>query len=462
MSMKRIAIVCVIAIVVCVGTLFGPFCNATASNASTTTTTNLFSYTVQQSDTLYSIGIKYDVSWQSIASQNNIEYPYIISVGEQLEIPLASVSLTYTVQPGDALGVIAQTYEVNYLSIANANQIYSPYLIYVGEQLVIPLITSSCQYQNYGGANGSGWWCWNTNTSVLSTQDLNGVASYFGVCAQTLEQDNGYTSNSAVWSGEELAIPLLSSCPVTTQSWVWLWENYTGDLQIIANNPGAITVVSPDIYALSDTGTFEVQTPQAEVCPQVQSMGLKCEPAIMNDQYSPAGLNALLTSPTLQSSFIQSAVSEAVNSNLDGYNVDFEPSSGTLNLASAYGVFLTNFANAMHAQGKSLSVDVASYDGGVLWNLTIEAQSSVDLVVTMVTYNSDYSIFQQGLQSIVSQVPIQKVAVGLLTVSDDPTLAQRMQAIEAAGVQCVMVWPSYGGFLSNVWMGNLTSFVRNG
>jgi LysM repeat protein len=459
--MKRIAIVCVIAIVVCVGTLFAPFSNATASNASTTTT-NLFSYTVQKGDSLYSIGTKFDVSWQSIASQNNIQYPYTISIGEQLEIPLTAASLTYIVQPSDTLGSIAQTYEVNYLSIANANQIYYPYLIYVGEQIVIPLVSSSCQYQNYGGANGSGWWCWSANTVSLSTQDLNGVASYFGVCAATVEQDNGYTSNSAVWNGEEVAIPLSSGCPITTQSWVWLWENYTSDLQALASNPGAVTVVSPDIYTLSDAGTFEVQSTQAEVCPQAQGMGLKCEPLILNDQCSPAGLNALLTNSSLQSSFIQSAVSEAVSSNLNGYNVDFEPSSGTLNLASAYGVFLTDFASAMHAQGKSLSVDIASWDGGVLWNLAIEAQSSVDMVVTMVTYNTDYTIFQQGLQSIVSQVPIQKVAVGLLTVSDDSTLAQRMQAMEVSGVHCVMVWPSYGGFLSKIWLGNLTSFMQTG
>jgi LysM repeat protein len=459
MLSKRIAIVGVLAIVVCVGALVVPFSNAATSNAGTT---NLFSYTVQPGDTVYGIGIKFATSWESIASQNNIQYPYVISTGEQLEIPLSSPSLTYTVQPGDTLGSIAQIYEVSYLSIANANGIYFPYLIYPGEQITLPLISSGCQYQDYGGADGSGWWCWSASTSALLTQDLNGVASYFGVCATTLEQDNGFTSNSAVWSGEELAIPLSSNCPMSTQSWVWLWQNYTSDIQFLASNPGAVTVVSPDIYALSDSATFEVQSTQAEVCPQVHAIGLKCEPVILNNQYSPAGINALLTSPSLQSSFIQSAVTEAINSNLDGYNVDFEPASGTFNLASAYGAFLTNFANAMHAQGKSLSVDIASFDGGLLWNLGIEAQSTVDLVVTMVTYNSDFSIFQQGLQSIVSQVPIQKVAVGLLTVSDDSTVAQRMQAIEVDGVRCVMVWPSYGGFLSSAWMGSLSAFVQYG
>ena len=245
-------------------------------------------------------------------------------------------------------------------------------------------------------------------------------------------------------------------------SWVWLWENYASGLSAIAAHPGAITVVSPNTYTLLDNGSFALASSQAEICPQVHSMGLQCVPLIQNDQYSPAGINTLLTSPSLQSTFIQSAVKEAVNQNLDGYNVDFEPSYGTLNIANAYGTFLTNFANAMHANGKTLSVDMASWDGGALWNYQIEASSSVDIVLTMVTYNSNYTTFQQGVQAMLQNVPLDKIAIGLLTVSDDATLTQRIQYVESYNIPNVMVWPSYPGFLTDIWWGNLTSYVQSG
>ncbi len=181
---------------------------------------------------------------------------------------------------------------------------------------------------------------------------------------------------------------------------------------------------------------------------------------IQNDQSNPAGINALLKSASLQAAFVQNAVSAAVNSNLDGYNVDFEPSSGIQYLAPQYGTFLTNFANAMHSKDKTLSVDVAAFDGGALWNLTIEAKSTVDLILTMTTYSSSYSQFQQGLQTMLSNVPVAKIAIGFLTMSDDSTLAQRMSDVEATNIHCVMVWPSGSSFLSDIWWGNLTSYQR--
>jgi LysM repeat protein len=93
-------------------------------------------YTVQNGDTLYSIGSKFGVSWSSIASANGIYYPYTIYVGEQLTIP--GVQTTYTVQPGNTLYSIGVMYGVSWQSIASANGIGYPYNIYVGESLVIP------------------------------------------------------------------------------------------------------------------------------------------------------------------------------------------------------------------------------------------------------------------------------------------------------------------------------------
>jgi hypothetical protein len=108
---------------------------------------------------------------------------------------------------------------------------------------------------------------------------------------------------------------------------------------------------------------------------------------------------------------------------------------------------------------KSLSVDVANYDGGALWNLTIEAKTSVDLILTMDTYGPNYQNFAAALNSMLATVPLNKIAIGLMTYADDGNLTQRFQAISENGISSVMVWPSYPGFLSQSYWDNLSSFM---
>jgi len=99
-----------------------------------------WTYTVQSGDTLSSIGSRYGISYQAIAQANGISYPYLIYVGEQLTLPSSSSSSssTYTVKSGDTLWQIGVNSGVSWQSIAQANGISSPFLIYPGEQLTIP------------------------------------------------------------------------------------------------------------------------------------------------------------------------------------------------------------------------------------------------------------------------------------------------------------------------------------
>ena len=202
-------------------------------------------YVVQAGDTLYLIGLKFNLSWQSIASANNIVSPYTIYPGEVLVIPsptpqyssvkvsavdssnsaLAGLPLvlssggstlqvvtpatlqttvgqtytvtvfnsasyhfmrwadtgstssartftagnspsafsavfqavvSYTVQPGDSLDAIGLKFNLSWQSIASANNIVSPYTIYPGEVLVIPMsaptvriATGNANYDQY-------------------------------------------------------------------------------------------------------------------------------------------------------------------------------------------------------------------------------------------------------------------------------------------------------------------------
>jgi LysM repeat protein len=99
-------------------------------------------YVVQRGDNLYRIGQAFGVSWQALATANNIVNPNQIFAGQVLTIPGATPqpqpAVTHLVQPGDTLFRISLRYGVPWTSIAAANNISSPYVIYVGQTLVIP------------------------------------------------------------------------------------------------------------------------------------------------------------------------------------------------------------------------------------------------------------------------------------------------------------------------------------
>jgi LysM repeat protein len=99
-------------------------------------------YTVRRGDTLYRIGLAYGISWVQIAEANGLVNPNQIFPGQVLKIPVnrpgPSPQFTHTVRPGETLFLISLQYGVSWTAIAQANNISSPYVIYVGQSLVIP------------------------------------------------------------------------------------------------------------------------------------------------------------------------------------------------------------------------------------------------------------------------------------------------------------------------------------
>jgi len=97
-------------------------------------------------ETLYSIAQVYGVSWEALAEANGLSYPYWIYVGQELVIPGAGevtpqptpTGQIYAVQYGDTLFSIAQAYGTSVEALAEANGLTYPYIIYVGQMLVIP------------------------------------------------------------------------------------------------------------------------------------------------------------------------------------------------------------------------------------------------------------------------------------------------------------------------------------
>jgi LysM repeat protein len=101
-------------------------------------------YTVQSGDYLVLIGQKFGIPWQSIAEANSISSPFIIFPGQSLVIPPPDCEgpepggTQYTVAAGDYLVLIGQHLGVPWQEIAEANCIDAPFLIFPGQVLAIP------------------------------------------------------------------------------------------------------------------------------------------------------------------------------------------------------------------------------------------------------------------------------------------------------------------------------------
>lgn len=113
-----------------------------SDNSDTTTSI----YRVKSGDCLSAIGSRLGVNWKDIASANGIKSPYIIYVGQSLVIPGANTTntnptsnngTTYTVKRGDTLSAIAVKYGTTYQEIARKNGIANPNKIYPGQVLKI-------------------------------------------------------------------------------------------------------------------------------------------------------------------------------------------------------------------------------------------------------------------------------------------------------------------------------------
>ncbi|GAA2364698.1 LysM peptidoglycan-binding domain-containing protein [Streptomyces carpaticus] len=93
-------------------------------------------HTVVRGDTLFAIAARYGVTVAQLVAANGIKDAGAISIGQRLTIPGRR---TYTVRSGDTLSGIATRYAgVTWQQIASANNIRSPYVIHPGDTLTIP------------------------------------------------------------------------------------------------------------------------------------------------------------------------------------------------------------------------------------------------------------------------------------------------------------------------------------
>lgn len=97
-------------------------------------------YIVQPGDTLFSIAWRYGTTVAELTRINNIANPWFIYVGQSLLIPAKGESDTrvYIVQPGDTLTSIALRHNTTVQTLMLLNRITNPWWIYPGQRLLLP------------------------------------------------------------------------------------------------------------------------------------------------------------------------------------------------------------------------------------------------------------------------------------------------------------------------------------
>lgn len=156
-------------------------------------------YTVRSGDTLSGIASRYNTTYQAIAEKNGISNPNLIYPGQRLVISgqyassSGTTGSTYTVRSGDCLSTIGSRLGVSWQTIASANGIYSPYMIYPGQVLSIP---------GGGGSSGGGGQYY----TVQPGDTLSGIAAVYGTSYQYLAQINGISNPNLIYPGQSIRV----------------------------------------------------------------------------------------------------------------------------------------------------------------------------------------------------------------------------------------------------------------
>lgn len=179
-------------------------------------------YTVQPGDTLSQIAQRYGVSVTALASANGITNPNQIYWGLTLTIPdsgetppPATSGGTHTVQRGETLASIARAYGLTWPTLAQANGITNPNLLYFGQVLVIPGSDGSttpapAPAPVTGAPSGA------TTYTVQAGDTLARIAARYNLTWPTLAQANGLANPNNIYRGQVLTIPAAGSAPVVT------------------------------------------------------------------------------------------------------------------------------------------------------------------------------------------------------------------------------------------------------
>ncbi len=94
-------------------------------------------HTVSVGETLWKISQRYKMSMRDIIKANNLNAPYMLDVGQRLELPPPR---EYTVRMGDTLYGVSRLFNVSVNDIARINNLDAPYTLAPGQALRLPSV----------------------------------------------------------------------------------------------------------------------------------------------------------------------------------------------------------------------------------------------------------------------------------------------------------------------------------
>jgi cell wall-associated NlpC family hydrolase len=155
-------------------------------------------YHVVDGDTLSTIAQKYGVAPEAIAAASGIQGTGdSLSIDQKLVIPPVP-GVVHTVQDGDTLGAIADRYSASEADIVHANGLAAPFLLQIGQVLVVPGGSVPPQAPPAPVSE--------TNYSVQDGDSLSTIAQAFGVDLQAMIDANGLQAPYLLHPGQPLTI----------------------------------------------------------------------------------------------------------------------------------------------------------------------------------------------------------------------------------------------------------------
>lgn len=256
----------------------------------------------------------------------------------------------------------------------------------------------------------------------------------------------------------------------TVMPWMGLertGEDIGPDLQELVANPSLFSAVSFECYDLSANGTL-LRNSVSTVNPILMAAGIQTFPMVSTYSDKPPHrpnttvehLRLLFRNPK---PFMDAALQQALSLGYAGFNIDFEPENcvATAQDAADYVDFLNHFADALHAAGKALTVDIASWSP--LWDFSLLGKSRVDRLMLMDTYAGNNTVWRNALQKALASIPASQLGIGLITINpntnlpfSDSDLQLRFNAIQKSGVQAIGIWDAP---VPKNWFPYLKAFV---
>jgi LysM repeat protein len=178
-------------------------------------------HTVQRGDTLYNVGKRYGIPWQTLMAYNGLNSTTDLRVGLILKIPPATEQLrpqgetsgketvegdetTYIVQQGDTLYSLGSRYGIPWQSLMKYNDMYDTDSLYTGQELKIPVREAARAPLEWDGV---------TTYKVQHGDILSDIGLLFGVSWREIAQLNGLTDPDHLTVGQVLKIPSKAQTP---------------------------------------------------------------------------------------------------------------------------------------------------------------------------------------------------------------------------------------------------------